>query len=106
MAISKSRSDEIAHLIDRHRQFCRAHMGKPVFVGGMWPGNFIGTIVSEGATRFEVRFDKSLSEFGAVNDPKVGDVIDLAYGSYLRLRELEDSEKQLTISEVYGDINV
>jgi hypothetical protein len=92
--------DSAAELRKALFTFCKTHKGKPVFVGGMWSGDFIGTVVSHGATEATFHVEKPLN--GTVDS----DTYTFPYGTYMTLRELTDAERQVTISEVVGDIEV
>ena len=81
--------------------FCKGHSKVEVFVGGMYTGNFIGSIVRYDT--YEVRFKVVKPITG---DTKAGEEHTFPYGTYLTLRDLKDEEKQMDIAEVYGTIHV
>lgn len=83
-------------------EFCKGNKGKHVFVGGMWTGDFIGTIVSYGSMDITFRVEKPIN--GGSSAP--GGEYAFPYGKYLTLRGLTDEEKQMDIAEVYGEIHV
>lgn len=83
-------------------KFCDSHKGKSVFVGGMYTGDFIGTILSNGLTEVTIRVEKPLNGGHAVP----GDTHIFPLGRYLILRDPTDAERQIDISEVAGNIEV
>lgn len=83
-------------------KYLKAKMRKPVFVLGMWSGDFIGTVEAVGWTQVSFRAEKPIAG-GIV---KVGDTFTFPYSRAMRVRELTDEEAQITISESVGDIEI
>lgn len=83
-------------------KFVRDNNGRQVFVGGMWTGDFIGTILSHGFTEAVFRVEKPLTG----DTPRPGEKVTFPLGKYLNLRNLTDSEAQITISEAVGDVEI
>jgi hypothetical protein len=83
-------------------KFCEEHKGKQVFVGGMWTGDFIGTILSHGRTSMNVRVEKPING----DTPKPGETFEFPLGKYLLVRDPTDTERQIALGELYGHIDI
>lgn len=80
--------------------------GGAIFVGGMWTGDFVGTVVRIGFTEAEFRVDRPLGDRRRLEVPAPGTRVVLAYSKRMELRLPTDEERQVTISEEVGDIEI
>lgn len=91
---------------EKHKEelvkFLTAMRGKRVYVAGMWTGEIIGVVSDVGWTEVSFRVEKTYSKNGVHQ----GDTVTFPYGIFMKVRELTDAEKQITISEAVGDIEI
>ena len=87
----------------RMQEFCKLHKDKDVVVAGLWYGEFIGQPKEIRATECTFKFVRLLNH---VSSKMKDHLLDVPFAGYVTLRELTDEEAQVSISEVYGEVEI
>jgi hypothetical protein len=72
----------------------------------MWCGDFIGSAVEVNFAEATFRVDRPLGDKRRAETPNAGALIRLSYSKLMELREATDAERQISIVEQAGEIEI